>query len=215
MAIKAGRVGVAPSQVDMAGNIIGSGGDSYTKAESDAKFAEKSDTYIKLEVDQMLASKVGIGQLEANDKNFYFAYDSTTQKYGYKLDNEGDFHPFESSAIIGLNLPEKVTTGLTFPSNLKFDSGGYQNDNGVCYVDIVLVNNGGTVSSGTIISGLPDCANGGGASCIAFVAQDKVNVMNFSANTISVTKDGASDMAISGTVYGDWYVRVIAMYKYE
>lgn len=40
MALKAGRVGVAPSQVDAFGVIIGGGGggDSYTKAESDAKF---------------------------------------------------------------------------------------------------------------------------------------------------------------------------------
>ena len=41
MSIKAGRVGVAPDQVDLFGNIIGgggSGGDAYTKAESDAKF---------------------------------------------------------------------------------------------------------------------------------------------------------------------------------
>ena len=40
MALKPGRVGVAPSQVDLFGNIIGggSGGDSYTKAEADAKF---------------------------------------------------------------------------------------------------------------------------------------------------------------------------------
>lgn len=40
MSLKAGRVGVAPDQVDLFGNIIGggSGGDAYTKAESDAKF---------------------------------------------------------------------------------------------------------------------------------------------------------------------------------
>lgn len=40
MALKPGRVGVDPSQVDLFGNIIGggSGGDIYTKAEADAKF---------------------------------------------------------------------------------------------------------------------------------------------------------------------------------
>ncbi len=40
MSLKAGRVGVAPDQVDLFGNIIGggSGGDAYTKEESDAKF---------------------------------------------------------------------------------------------------------------------------------------------------------------------------------
>ena len=39
MALKAGRVGVHPSQVDLFGMIQGGGsGDSYTKAEADAKF---------------------------------------------------------------------------------------------------------------------------------------------------------------------------------
>lgn len=51
MSLKAGRVGVAPSQVDAFGVIIaggGGGGDSYTKAEADAKFETQThaaDTY--------------------------------------------------------------------------------------------------------------------------------------------------------------------------
>lgn len=47
MALKAGRVGVAPSQVDEFGVIKGVGpgpsGDAYTKQESDAKFLAKTD----------------------------------------------------------------------------------------------------------------------------------------------------------------------------
>ena len=45
MALKPGRVGVAPSQVDLFGNILGggSGGDGYTKAEADAKFLAQTD----------------------------------------------------------------------------------------------------------------------------------------------------------------------------
>lgn len=44
MALKAGRVGVHPSQVDLFGMIQGGGsGDSYTKAEADAKF--ETQTY--------------------------------------------------------------------------------------------------------------------------------------------------------------------------
>lgn len=125
MALKAGRVGVNPSQVDMAGNVIGGGG---------------GDTYTKLEIDQMLGSKVGIGQLEANNKDFYFAYDETSQKYGYKLDGTGDFHPFEEggSGGAGWNRPaELVTTGLT-PTNCQIVDGGYYINNGVCIIDICL-----------------------------------------------------------------------------
>lgn len=46
MALKAGRVGVNPADVNpIDGHIIGggSGGDSYTKAEADAKFLSKTD----------------------------------------------------------------------------------------------------------------------------------------------------------------------------
>lgn len=46
MALKAGRVGVNPVDVDpVTGRVIGggSGGDSYTKAEADAKFLSKTD----------------------------------------------------------------------------------------------------------------------------------------------------------------------------
>lgn len=124
MALKAGRVGVNPSQVDMAGNVIGG----------------SSDTYTKLEIDQMMGSKVGIGQLEANNKDFYFAYDATTQKYGYKLDNTGDFHPFEEggSGRAGWNRPaDLITTGLT-PTNCQIIDGGYYIDNGVCIIDICV-----------------------------------------------------------------------------
>lgn len=205
MALKAGRVGVAPSQVDMAGNIVGGGSDSYTKAEADAKFATKSET-------AAFATKA---QLTANEKEFTFAYDATTQKYGYKLDGTGDFHPFESAAA-GLILPDRVTTGLTFPGNLKFEEGGYQIIDDICYFDIILKNSGGTVSSGTIIENAPNCLNGSGAKCIAVVDDTKADVEDLSANPVTVTKDGNTAFSISGaSVYGDWYVRIIAIYKVE
>lgn len=39
-----------------------------------------------------------ITDLTANSKKFDFAYDDTTQKYGYTIDNE--FRPFSSGAIL-------------------------------------------------------------------------------------------------------------------
>lgn len=54
MALRPGRVGVNPSQVDLFGNIVGGGsGDSYTKAQADAKFLDKitaASTYETKEV---------------------------------------------------------------------------------------------------------------------------------------------------------------------
>lgn len=142
MALKAGRVGVNPSQVDMAGNVIGG----------------SSDTYTKLEIDQMMGSKVGIGQLEANNKDFYFAYDATTQKYGYKLDNEGDFHPFEEGGSGGIGWvkpPELIHNTLEFPEGSAYISGGYyvDNDNGFCYIDLICSKLGG--SGGVSVTGFP------------------------------------------------------------
>jgi len=108
MSLKAGRVGVAPSQVDTFGNIIGGGGgDAYTKAQSDAKYVNKN-------------------QLKANNENFYFAYDNSTGKYGYKLGASGDFHPFSSATSkYLLPLTENYET-LTPASGIHFVSGGVE-----------------------------------------------------------------------------------------
>ncbi len=125
MALKAGRVGVNPSQVDMAGNVIGGGG---------------GDTYTKLEIDQMLGSKVGIGQLEANNKDFYFAYDETSQKYGYKLDGTGDFHPFEEGGSGGIGWvkpPDLTSEGIT-GTRCTILNGGYYDDGEFIYIDILV-----------------------------------------------------------------------------
>ena len=140
MAIKAGLVGVNPKGVDKNGMPIGSGG--------------ASDTYTKLEINQMLASKVGVGQLEANNHSFNFAYDSTSEKYGYKLDGTGDFIPFEQAGGgPGWVKPAELTTeGLTDSQYLKIRSGGYyvDTDNGKVIIDIVVYKLGSTT-----ISGLP------------------------------------------------------------
>lgn len=183
MAIKAGRVGVRPDQVDDTGKIIfpegsGPGGDSYTKEEADAKFATKSalssglatkanaasvysktaadekfstktalaelaqstqealadkadaedvydkeaadakfatqealadkadadDVYTKTAADAKFATITALGlkadqsNLTANDKDFIFAYDSASGKYGYKAGGADTFHPFSEGS---------------------------------------------------------------------------------------------------------------------
>lgn len=67
MALKAGRVGVAPEEVDVFGKIKGGGSSgSYTKEESDAKYRTKADSYTKEDVyskeqaDVKFAGKSGI-----------------------------------------------------------------------------------------------------------------------------------------------------------
>lgn len=130
MAIKAGRVGVNPSQVDMAGNIVTSGDESYTKTEADAKFATKTET-------ASLATKAS---LTANGKEFTFAYDESTQKYGYKLDGTGEFNPFDKAGgSPGWNKPaDLITTGLTVNQFIEITSGGYYDDGDNIFVDIIV-----------------------------------------------------------------------------
>lgn len=143
MAIKAGLVGVNPKGVDKNGMPIGSGG-----ANVEAEIRQ-----INLDIAQLEASKVGIGQLTANNKAFHFAYDSTSEKYGYKLDGTGDFIPFESAGGgPGWVKPAEPLTDMTLSSSIRLVKGGYAVDNQNVYVDIVVE----TVSSSNAkISGLP------------------------------------------------------------
>lgn len=78
-------------------------------------------------------------QLTANGKKFFFAYDETSEKYGYKLDGTGNFIPFESAGGgPGWVKPADLTTeGLTY-QNLELVSGGYYIDSGICYIDMCL-----------------------------------------------------------------------------
>lgn len=173
MAIKAGLVGVNPKGVDKNGMPIGSGG-----ANVEAEIQQ-----INLDIAQLQASKVGIGQLTANNKAFNFAYDSTTEKYGYKLDGTGDFIPFESAGGgPGWVKPAELTTeGLTY-TNLEYVSGGYYIDNGICYIDICLKS---TSSSGNkYLKGLQ-----------SKVATDSLYIQIYGA----ATSDVANQYIINGT----------------
>lgn len=83
-------------------------------------------------------------QLTANGKKFFFAYDETSKKYGYKLDGTGDFIPFESTAgTIGLNIPDPTMEGIVYDdTKIEYVSGGYQtveSESGIMlYADITF-----------------------------------------------------------------------------
>lgn len=137
MSLRAGRVGVAPSEVDEQGHIVGGGGggSSYTKAETDT----------------LLAAKANKSTLTANSKEFNFAYDATTQKYGYKAGADGEFVPFEGAGGgQGLVLDNLITTGLTFEA-CSYVKGGYQIVDGILYIDITVIRTG----SDSYIKGFP------------------------------------------------------------
>lgn len=155
MSLRAGRVGVAPSEVDEQGHIIGgSGGDSYTKAETDT----------------LLAAKANKSTLTANSKEFNFAYDATTQKYGYKAGADGEFVPFEGAGGgQGLVLDELITTGLTF-DGCSYVKGGYQIINGKLYIDITVLR----TSSNSYIKGFPEVVTPHAKGCIFYNTPENV-----------------------------------------
>ena len=130
MALKAGLVGVNPKGVDKNGMPIASG-----SADVEAEIQQ-----INLDIAHLQASKVGIGQLEANNKAFHFAYDSTSEKYGYKLDGTGDFIPFESAGGgPGWNTPADLSGNLlTLASGVSLVEGGAVLIDDVLYVDVIL-----------------------------------------------------------------------------
>lgn len=175
MALKAGRVGVAPSQVDAAGNIIGggSGSDSYTKAESDAKFAT-------------------IASLTANEKEFIFSYDATSEKYGYKAGATGEFHPFEEAGgNPGWNKPANLTAeGLTY-SRCSYVSGGYAIVDGVLYVDIIVTR---TSTNAAVIQNLPAFTFSGSLYGLFHTMEDASDTDNYFANGQAVFGVGSGDI---------------------
>lgn len=112
MAIKAGLVGVNPKGVDHNGMPIASDGNSVKET-----------------------------QLTANGKKFFFAYDETSEKYGYKLDGAGDFIPFESAGGgPGWVKPADLTTEGLQQSRLEVVDGGYYVDteSGLVYIDLTV-----------------------------------------------------------------------------
>lgn len=123
MALKSGRVGVNPKAVDRYG--MPRPGDVYTKSETDAKYATKTQ----------VNACVPKTQLTANSKDFIFAYDETSEKYGYKAGSDGEFVPFEAAGggVVGMNLPDATTTGFTISSDLTVESGGLQVVHGTSY----------------------------------------------------------------------------------
>lgn len=119
MALKAGRVGVAKSEVDEFGHITGGGTPEnvYTKSQCDNKFELKSH----------------IGGLKFRDN------DGIAQ---YQLPN-GEWTNFSSGGgeTLGFNIPEElvVTTGFIV-ADCVINSGGYYLDslNNLFYLDVVI-----------------------------------------------------------------------------
>ena len=121
MSLKAGRVGVNPKEVDVNGNLKESS-NSYSKAESDAKFETKAD----------------IGGLQ-------FRVESGTAQYKIP---EGDWVNFNSgSGGVGFNIPDDatpITQSMVTQGSGWFnvlEGSKYYIDNKIVYVDILITCN--------------------------------------------------------------------------
>lgn len=185
MALKAGLVGVNPKGVDKNG-------------------MPKSDTAaISAEVDAIAAN------LKANNKDFVFAYDGTSQKYGYKAGADGDFVPFDSGAAgIGWIAPDDlITTGLT-PTRCTIENGGYYVDteNNICYVDIIVKR---TSSSSTNVAGFPK----GSGTALAVNDMDSGADDDYNANTSYSISTGTTSTITMGSGFADQLVHVWGQYN--
>lgn len=156
MALKAGRVGVAPSQVDNNGNVIGGGSsvtvvDNLNSTSSTDALSAKQGSVLKSAVDNKEdASKIGGFEFRVND--------GTAQ---YRTSSSGEWLNFNSGGGEGVVLPSPSTEGV---EGATINEGGYQIDidSGMCYVNINITNSSNRLS----ISGLPHASV---ASPVCFV----------------------------------------------
>lgn len=128
MALKAGRVGVAPSQVDNNGNITG-GGSSVTvvdnlnsSSSTDALSAKQGKVLNETKED---ASKIGGLEFRNNE--------GTAQ---YRLSSQGEWLNFNSGSEDGLIVSEPIAP-LNVLSGITI-SGGYEEVDGMVYIKMRL-----------------------------------------------------------------------------
>lgn len=189
MALKAGLVGVNPKGVDKNGMPIASGGSGVDEA-----------------------------QLTANGKKFFFAYDETSEKYGYKLDGAGDFIPFESAGGgPGWVKPAELSSsGIASSTTYReIVEGGQVKIDGINYVDIILHQT--ATASGNItgfkkpVSGFPILAlYGSTLDAVKDVYGPSANAQ-YAGSTYSISGvDGI--ISIGSQVTGDAYVHLFFEY---
>lgn len=200
MALAAGRVGVAPDQVDNNGHIIGGGGggsvDAYTKSETNALLAEKADQ----------------SDLTANSKNFVFAY--SNGQYGYKAGSTGAFTPFNHP---GWNKPGQLSNLFGFSNEyLEAVSGGWYVENGMVYIDIIYQR---VATGSSQITGLPRAAHNHTALVFRLDTMPE-NIDDFFTEstadfTMSAVNDGTKYTKYTDNNGNTGYRRMIAWYPYQ
>lgn len=157
MALKANRVGVAPTEVDALGHIIGGDVPSDVLTVNDIV-----DSLQSMDATKVLSAKQGNtlnSKLRTSTPtgyhSFWFAYDSETDRYGYKVDNDpNQFHPFSSgsSATLGINVLEPVTTDISTYGDTEILEGGYQIDNNIAYINMKIKISGAKTQGTSLMS---------------------------------------------------------------
>ena len=194
MALKAGLVGVNPKGVDKNG------------------MPKAGDTYTKLEINQMMASKVPVSQLRANNKDFNFAYDSTTEKYGYKAGADGDFVPFDGAGM-GIVVTNPLTTGIELPdTGVELLEGGYEINNATHTATIYMKLHNTTGNAFNVV--LPFAADTGSnkSLMLRIVKSSDFEIDNYNSiyyTSQSSVSGGKTTINITGTyIYLVGYIRI-------
>lgn len=133
MALKAGRVGVSPTEVDKNGHITGGGSsvtvvDNLSSTSSTDALSAKQGKVLKDLVDTKEdASKIGGFEFRVNE--------GTAQ---YRTSSTGEWQNF-SSGVDGINLSTPTTQGLVIYDNkVQILEGGYQIVDGICYYNMLV-----------------------------------------------------------------------------
>lgn len=205
MALKANRVGVAPTEVDALGHIIGGDVPSNVLTVNDIV-----DSLQSMDATKVLSAKQGNtlnSKLRTNTPtgyhSFWFAYDSETDRYGYKVDNDpNQFHPFssgvEESGLYLLN----PTPFESVSDKVTLEEGGYELISGEIGVMIVKgIVNVELSHDETIISFSANMSNVGDYKILS------------SNNKFSFNNASLGSIRANGTVAKDTEILIYGLYR--
>ncbi len=191
MALKAGRVGVAPDQVDEFGRIKSEATSGYTKQEADAKFETKSDAVAALAEKQPILLSVPIELLSGSVLTVEDALQGLNEeKYTYA----------DNGVLGAKNLLNFTGSGISNGVEFTNDNGivtanGTASGNATVHTNI-------TLSAGTyILNGCPTPVNNDVAMQVYLSESPYTNYGYDTGNGVTFTLDEEKTLVINCIVY--------------
>ena len=192
MALKAGRVGVSPTEVDKNGHITGGGSsvtvvDNLTSTSStDALSAKQGKVLKDLTDTKEDASKIGGFEFRTNEGQAQYRTSST-----------GEWQNFSSASGDGIVLSEAVAPTVGYGT---LEEGGYQEIDGYVYFNCLIHNTGNTLA----LSNIPKAT---GSNTLIVLKESTGAYLN------GKSMDSSTSINFGNYSYFNDTVRVIGVYK--